>query len=185
MVRLIGRLSSLSRTVRIHSSSDPLVTIFMPFSILALEFRQWLGGEHKINAYCHNLALAGGKRLAKLWGTRLMDPTGEFTLNMVRASIIIFYGNQEPTHRSHADQVNVELPIRSNTNKNEEILEKLAKKMLLERNAYSPPFRHNGAWWTRCSAQVWNEVCLFVFFFFHYFLLMRMPNIYSLTILIR
>lgn len=55
-----------------------------PSSLLALQFREWLGGEHKINAYCHNLALKGGERLAELWGTRLMDPTGEFTLNMVR-----------------------------------------------------------------------------------------------------
>jgi len=101
-----------------------------------MEFRQWLGGEHKINAYCHNLALEGGKRLAELWGTRLMDSTGEFTLNMV----------------------NVELPIPGNSAKNAEILDKFVKKMLLERNAYSPPFHHNGAWWTRCSAQVWNEL---------------------------
>ena len=63
---------------------DPLVNPFFTSSLsLALEFRQWLGGEHKINAYCHDLALKGGKQLAEMWGTRLMDPTGEFTLNMV------------------------------------------------------------------------------------------------------
>ena len=60
-----------------------LVRLFLHSSPIALEYRQWLGGEHKINAYCHNLAVEGGKRLAELWGTRLMDPTGEFTLNMV------------------------------------------------------------------------------------------------------
>ena len=81
MVRLIGRLSSQQRTVRIFLFS--LVCLFTPFLFLALEFRQWLGGEHKINDYCHNLAVEGGKKLADLWGTRLMDPTGEFTLNMV------------------------------------------------------------------------------------------------------
>jgi len=63
---------------------DPLLLYFLSTSfLLALEFRKWLGGEHKINAYCHNLAIEGGKRLAEMWGTRLMDPTGEFTLNMV------------------------------------------------------------------------------------------------------
>jgi hypothetical protein len=56
----------------------------------------------------------------------------------------------------------VELPIQFNKIKNAEIQEKLLKKMLLERNAYTPPFDHNGAWWTRCSAQVWNEVCFLV-----------------------
>ena len=59
----------------------------------------------------------------------------------------------------------MELPIQFNKIKNAEIQEKLIKKMLLERNAYSPPFVHNGAWWTRCSAQVWNEVCFFCFDF--------------------
>jgi hypothetical protein len=61
----------------------------------------------------------------------------------------------------------VELPILGNTGtimiKNAEIREKLMKKIISEQNAYSAPFYHNGTWWTRCSAQVWNEVC-FTFF---------------------
>ena len=73
-------------------SVSPILTPIL----IALEFRQWLGGEHKINAYCHNLALEGGKRLAELWGTRLMDPTGEFTLNMVCVLLLhprhVYYG---------------------------------------------------------------------------------------------
>jgi hypothetical protein len=48
-----------------------------------LDFRQWIGGETKIFEYCHNLALEGGKRMAEIMGTRVMDPNGEFTLNMV------------------------------------------------------------------------------------------------------
>jgi hypothetical protein len=48
-----------------------------------LRFREWIGGEEKINEYCHDLALKGGKRLAEILGTRLLDSTGEFTLNMV------------------------------------------------------------------------------------------------------
>ena len=50
----------------------------------ALAFRKWLGGEAKINAYCHDLAMRGGKRLAELLGTKVMDETGELTLCMVR-----------------------------------------------------------------------------------------------------
>ncbi len=52
--------------------------------ITALRFRSWLGGEEKINEYCHKLAIAGGKRLAEVLGTRVMDPDGSLTLNMVR-----------------------------------------------------------------------------------------------------
>lgn len=51
--------------------------------ISALEFRQWVGGEEKINFYCHNLAVAGGKRLAEIFGTQVMDEDGTFTANMV------------------------------------------------------------------------------------------------------
>ena len=62
----------------------------------------------------------------------------------------------------------MELPILGKTTENTaaEIREKLVKKIILEHNAYSPPFYHNGAWWTRCSAQVWNEVCFLFFLLF-------------------
>ena len=40
----------------------------------------------KINAYCRDLAIRGGKRLAEILGTEEMDntPNRELTLNMVR-----------------------------------------------------------------------------------------------------
>lgn len=53
---------------------------------VALAFREWLGGEAKINAYCHQMAVEGGKYLARELGTEVMDKTGELTLNM--ASVI-------------------------------------------------------------------------------------------------
>ena len=61
----------------------------VPDVCAALDFREWLGGEHKINEYIHTLALAGGKRLAERLGTRVMDPDGELTLNMVREQQLI------------------------------------------------------------------------------------------------
>ena len=53
-------------------------------SATALKFREWVGGEEKINDYCHSLAIAGGKRMAELLGTRIMDNEDfELTRNMV------------------------------------------------------------------------------------------------------
>lgn len=51
----------------------------------ALDFRQWLGGETKINNYTRSLAIEGGKRAVEILGTQLMDQTenSELTLNMV------------------------------------------------------------------------------------------------------
>lgn len=61
----------------------------MALGVSALEFRNWLGGEEKVNAYCHDLALKGGKRLAEVMGTALLDPTGDITLNMVLCSQLL------------------------------------------------------------------------------------------------
>ncbi|PPQ88741.1 hypothetical protein CVT25_008548 [Psilocybe cyanescens] len=104
----------------------------------ALEFRHWMGGEEKINAYCHDLALKGGQLMAKILGTRVMDPAGELTLNMV----------------------NVELPLPGDVTLpvGEKMHASLQHKMLVEQKAYSAHFYHNGGWWTRSSAQVWNEL---------------------------
>ncbi|RDB27630.1 Hercynylcysteine sulfoxide lyase [Hypsizygus marmoreus] len=102
----------------------------------ALEFRNWLGEEDKINAYCHDLALRGGKRLAEIFGTRVLDPDGELTLNMV----------------------NVELPFPADIKPTIELDAAFKTKMLEEHKAYSAHFYHNNRWWTRCSAQVWSEL---------------------------
>lgn len=52
----------------------------------ALDFREWLGGEVRINEYCRALAIGGGERIAEIFETECMDktPNHELTLNMVR-----------------------------------------------------------------------------------------------------
>lgn len=116
---------------------------YVPFLSInaALDFRQWLGGEHKINEYTHNLAIAGGKHLANLLGTSVMDPDGDLTLNMV----------------------NVELPIPGDIKYSDEVNSLLLNTLLVEWNTYAAHYYHNGKWWTRCSAQVWNEISDFEF----------------------
>ncbi|EJD06673.1 PLP-dependent transferase [Fomitiporia mediterranea MF3/22] len=99
----------------------------------ALEFRQWVGGEHKINDYCHNLALSGGRRLAEILGTRVMDENGEFTANMV----------------------NVQLPL--NADGSDKVMSNIMRR-LDGKNVNGKPYYHNGKWWVRCSAQIFNEV---------------------------
>jgi hypothetical protein len=104
--------------------------------LAALDFRQWLGGEQKINDYCRSLALAGGELLSRLLGTPVLDPTGEFTLNMV----------------------NVELPLAPNIPENATTRELFLRNLLERWRVSATIFRHNGRWWVRASAQVWNEV---------------------------
>lgn len=58
-------------------------TNLVPDVRAAIDFREWLGGEHKINEYSHALAIVGGKHLADCFGTNAMDTDGDMTFNMV------------------------------------------------------------------------------------------------------
>ncbi|KAG8715538.1 hypothetical protein FRC11_003289 [Ceratobasidium sp. 423] len=63
---------------------------FVPFLSIkhALEFREAIGGEKKINDYCHSLAVNGGARLAEILKTRVMETEGkELTVNMVNVQL--------------------------------------------------------------------------------------------------
>lgn len=61
----------------------PLLSI-----IPALDFRQSIGGEKKIMDYCDKLAEKGGKRMAEILGTEVMDHNGELLNAMVSASLV-------------------------------------------------------------------------------------------------
>jgi hercynylcysteine S-oxide lyase len=50
---------------------------------IALDFRESLGGEKRINEYCRSLAIKGGDILAQILGTKIMAGTSEIVLNMV------------------------------------------------------------------------------------------------------
>ncbi|KAA1467437.1 PLP-dependent transferase [Dentipellis sp. KUC8613] len=102
----------------------------------ALDFRAWLGGEAKIYEYCHSLALAGGQRLAEVLGTELLDKTGAQTLTMV----------------------DVALPLSDAVPASPAVDEYIKETLLLKWNVYAAHYKHNGRWWTRCSAQIWNEI---------------------------
>ncbi|KAJ4479393.1 pyridoxal phosphate-dependent transferase [Lentinula aciculospora] len=113
---------------------------FVPYisASCALDFRAWLGGEHVINAYCHRIALEGGKRLAQILGTEIIDEGQDFqfTLNMV----------------------NVAVPFPPTMSSDFEIDMAFRRKLLIKKKIYPAFFYHNGKWWTRCSAQVWSQV---------------------------
>lgn len=53
----------------------------------ALDFRVACGGEERITAYCHDLAVRGGELVANILGTSVMKNApgeGELIANMVR-----------------------------------------------------------------------------------------------------
>ncbi|KAJ7292728.1 pyridoxal phosphate-dependent transferase [Mycena rebaudengoi] len=121
---------------------DWIATIdFVPYLSVAtaLDFRQWLGGEVRINAYCRKAAVEGAKRLAQILGTTqtVLDPSHEMTLNMI----------------------NVHLPLPTDLGPKVLVLQKMKRKMILEHNLFSLIFfLEETGWWTRCSAQIWTEI---------------------------
>lgn len=53
----------------------------------AMRFREDIGGEERIMRYCHDLAVKGGERVSKRWGTEVLDlPDHSLTAAMVRST---------------------------------------------------------------------------------------------------
>ncbi|KAF8478308.1 PLP-dependent transferase [Gautieria morchelliformis] len=104
----------------------------------ALDFRAKLGGEACINEYCHSLAVKGGKRLAQLLQTSVMPE--ELTANMTNVVLPLPIPPSFPAHKLA------------------EMRTVMETKLLDEWDCFAAVFVHDGHWWTRCSAQVWNQL---------------------------
>ncbi|WVF67835.1 hypothetical protein IAT40_002596 [Kwoniella sp. CBS 6097] len=110
------------------------------FSITyAFEFRRSIGGEKRIRDYCHTLAVQGGRRLRKKWGTQVMDVSnGELTAAMVNVAL-----PHIPDPKDLSDQLKQQ---------------KYFEDKCFEGNTFVAAYRHGGKWWARFSAQVWNDL---------------------------
>ncbi|KAI8811593.1 pyridoxal phosphate-dependent transferase [Cladochytrium replicatum] len=112
------------------------------FSIpAAIYFRNWLGGEEAIVSYTHNLAIAGGKLMAQMFGTYVMGaPEAE---------------DEKRKYSNFGSMVNVKLPAISVS---DEVMGQLVVHLLQNNATSCSPFKHNGSWWVRVSAQIYTEV---------------------------
>ncbi|KAL5634711.1 hypothetical protein ACGC1H_002676 [Rhizoctonia solani] len=115
---------------------------FVPFLSIkyALEFREAIGGEKYINDYCHTLATNGGAKLAEILKTRVMETEGnELTVNMVNV------------------QLPLDAPAGISSKELGRIFRLIIDRLLDEHNVFAAIYIHDNHWWTRCSAQIWNE----------------------------
>ncbi|KAI8577367.1 hypothetical protein K450DRAFT_252150 [Umbelopsis ramanniana AG] len=101
----------------------------------ALEYRESLGGEEKIQEYCGNLARRGGELVAKILGTEVME-------------------NEEKTLT--AMMVNVRLPLVAHENDGY-YMERFLEEGAFKRKCFAPGYKYKGTWYTRLSAQVYME----------------------------
>ncbi|KAJ5223241.1 Pyridoxal phosphate-dependent transferase major region subdomain 1 [Penicillium chermesinum] len=115
----------------------------------AIRWRQEVcGGERKIREYCTGLAQRGGRRVADILGTRILD-------NM--------------SHRlSDCFMVNIALPIAKPTTGRESLVkgkdgadttvtEWMQQNMIQRYQTFMPVFPFQGSWWVRLSGQVYLE----------------------------
>ncbi|KAJ8659107.1 hypothetical protein O0I10_005146 [Lichtheimia ornata] len=107
----------------------------------ALDFRESLGGEEAIHAYCNKLARQGGELVAKKWGTHMIENEEE-TLTVAMA--------------------NVQLPFENKAGLSDAIITRsFFHKLIFDHHTTGQPFKHNGHWYLRLSAQVYNELADF------------------------
>lgn len=107
------------------------------YILLAMEFRRSLGGEEAIMKYNHDLAVKGGEVAAKILETDVME-NAENTLTVA--------------------MVNVRLPLKKPNVSDVEVVQVFIDKLLYEHNCMAPVYKHNDIWYTRLSAQVYNDV---------------------------
>ncbi|CAK5280419.1 unnamed protein product [Mycena citricolor] len=126
----------------------------------ALDFRQWLGGEAKINEYCHQLVMDGAARVAEILGTSVLDPTGDMTGNMVTPPMpgYDFAHKHSGADQTPFSQANVKIPLPDDLDA-KATMDKMREKTLVQRKIYVPSFfLPETGWWIRVCAQVWNEM---------------------------
>ncbi|KAL0095145.1 pyridoxal phosphate-dependent transferase [Phycomyces blakesleeanus] len=112
---------------------------FSPYMCIekALEYRASIGGEEAIMSYCNNLANRGGELVAKILGTSVMENSeGSLTAAMV----------------------NVKLPLYNPRLEAKDIPDYFINTLIYEYKCMAAAYFHNGSWWIRLSAQVYNDL---------------------------
>jgi len=111
----------------------------------ALRFRQDVcGGEDRIRAYNTHLAIEGGKRIASILGTEVMEETG----NPTRC----FFANVRLplTIGDHGTDIRQEKAL--------QVVEWVVEKLVDDFETYMAVYMHAGKIWTRVSAQIYIDL---------------------------
>jgi selenocysteine lyase/cysteine desulfurase len=108
-----------------------------------------LGGEAAILQYCHNLARAGGKRVAEILGTEVLENKEETLGNCCMTNVRLPLKVKEVA--SIAKDEAIGIPV----------AQFMSKLLVQEYNTFIAFIFYGGAWWVRLSAQVYLELADF------------------------
>ncbi|KAJ1547356.1 hypothetical protein HK405_006062 [Cladochytrium tenue] len=103
----------------------------------AVQFRERLGGEARIQAYCHDLAVRGGHLVASMWGTHMLgaEATPPLDEKLCGAMCCVKIPDSVP----------------------EEVVSS-AMFRLFDYNAAAVIYKEHNSWWARLSAQPYSEM---------------------------
>jgi len=120
----------------------------------ALEFRGRLGGEAQVQQYCFGLARRGGKLMAEVLNTEVMDnkssTLSECCFAMVRLPVQ-FVSQQQPRSETARDGV-------FDTKDGPKIVKWIMTTLKDKHNTWKPANFYCGAIWVRVSAQVYLDI---------------------------
>jgi len=120
----------------------------------ALKWREDLGGEDRIREYCWRLAQEGGKHVARVLGTEVLDNSthtlSRCCMTNVRLPISVTKA-QECASKAGIEKDDVGALVR----------DWMSKTLIDDYGTFIQTLFYNGAWWTRLSGQVYLEMADF------------------------
>lgn len=157
------------------------------FSLAAMDFREWLGGEEAIMAYNHKLTKEGGRAVAKILATETLEAKESELVGAMVRPLHVSARDKNPKLIDESWQINVRLPFPGVTS--QEVVQQMMKdfgyKMMFEKSTWAVFFlcvfdclhqrgviaeltartiwvwmmsRHNGVPFVRLSGQVYLDM---------------------------
>ncbi|KAK7450744.1 hypothetical protein CaCOL14_007104 [Colletotrichum acutatum] len=120
----------------------------------SIEWRKSLGGEDKILEYLQTLAKKGGKKIAAILGTFILDNKTETLTKcaMINVALPMVSGPDAESVSVGSDGT-VTVP----ETESGAVGAWLVSKLMGEYQTFLPIYRHDGRWWVRVSAQIFLD----------------------------
>jgi selenocysteine lyase/cysteine desulfurase len=119
--------------------------------IEAIRWREEVcGGEEKIRTYCQDLARRGGKLVAEILGTRILDnKAGTLTdCNLVNILLPVSIGIEKGEGESDGAENGVK----------KRVFDWMLNTLIVDYKTFMPVFWFQDAWWVRLSSQVYLDM---------------------------
>ncbi|KAL1615411.1 hypothetical protein SLS54_009065 [Diplodia seriata] len=139
---------------------------FTPFLCVpaALAYRESLGGEAAIRAYCENLARDGGRRAAQILGTELLDNSSNTLSRCFFANVrlpLALEACEAAAEKAAAAREKEGKRVVTNAEVPALVKNWAAATMVREYGGFQALIEYGGGWWARLSAMVYLEVADF------------------------